>query len=360
MYDVAAEHLAGLNTLLLIPFIWLAVRRLRVYRAVSPMPKTAAWLMCVSGIAHLALVSSHLPGEGFTAFLFVINGLGFIGLSVAVFTTSWWRRVAAFWLTATILAYGLYVIAGWETPDQVGIACKLVELVALGLVMRLAVHRKTTWPRRTWRAVSLPLITSVTTLGVFAGGLAHPDALHAHAGAVLQPVSAVATPQQEIAAQQLLARTRSGISRYQDPAVAIAAGYQAGPSSNADSLEHWANKANVNVILDPSRPQNLVYLRTRHGLVLLGAMFQMPHIGQWGPDPGGPLTQWHQHEGICFSPFGLEFAFATPFWTCPLGSISITTPPMLHVWIVDNPAGGPFSADLDLGVKRQLEQRVRR
>jgi hypothetical protein len=84
-------------------------------------------------------------------------------------------------------------------------------------------------------------------------------------------------------------------------------------------------------------------------------MYQMKRAGQWGPDPGGPLTQWHQHEGICFSPLGFEFSFETPFWTCPVGSTSITTPPMLHVWIIDNGKNGPFAADLDTTVQRELQ-----
>jgi hypothetical protein len=360
MYDVVPEHAGALTGLLLLPLIWLVVRRLSIYRAASPMTKAAAWLMCSSGIVHLSLVAGHVAEAPLTAFLFLGNGLGFIGLSVLALTTSWWRRPAALWLTATILGYVLYAIAGWETPDQVGIATKLVELVALGLVMRLKVHRKITWPRRIWRAVALPLVTAVTTLGVFAGGLAHPDALHIHPGAVLQPVNRVATIQQQAAAQHLLASTRAGIARYQDPAAAIAAGYKPGAASDFEPLEHWENPANANVVLDPSRPQNLVYFRTPRGLVLLGAMFQMQRIGQWGPTPGGPLTQWHQHEGICFSPFGFEFAFATPFWTCPLGSISVTVPPMLHVWIVDNPAGGPFAADLDPRVTEQMKLQASR
>jgi hypothetical protein len=121
-------------------------------------------------------------------------------------------------------------------------------------------------------------------------------------------------------------------------------------------LLHFENHANAAAILDPMRPQALVYARTTHGLKLIGAMFQMPRAGQWGPDPGGPLTQWHQHEGICFTPLGFELSFATPFWSCPLGAIIVTTPPMLHVWIVDNGKFGPFAADLDPKVQRLLER----
>jgi hypothetical protein len=75
-------------------------------------------------------------------------------------------------------------------------------------------------------------------------------------------------------------------------------------------------------------------------------MFQMQHIGQFGPDPGGPLTAWHQHENICVTPLGLEFSLMTPFATCPFGAIDLSVPPMLHVWIVDNPSGA-FAVDVD-------------
>jgi len=368
MYDIAGEHAVAIGAAIaLLAFLWLVVRVLPVlanrrvgwaaalldtYRATSAITKLAAVLMLVSGVIHLVLIPSH---EGITGVLFVIDGLGFIVLGVAALFTSWWRRPAVLWLVATIAAYVVWVVAGWETPDQIGIAFKLIELVALGLILRLAQPGRRTWPRRIWRAVAFPLMASVTTLGIWVGDLAHPDALHAHAGAILQPVAAVATPEQREAAARLLGDTRASIARYKDPAAAIAAGFKPGPVSSADPLRHFENSANANAVLDPNHPQALVYAQTKHGLQLIGAMYQMKRAGQWGPDPGGPLTQWHQHEGICFSPFGFEFSFETPFWTCPVGSTSITTPPMLHVWIVDNGKAGPFAADLDKTVQKQLQ-----
>ncbi len=108
-------------------------------------------------------------------------------------------------------------------------------------------------------------------------------------------------------------------------------------------------------VMDPRRPQGLVYANTEHGPMLLGAMFQMQHIGQFGPDPGGPLTAWHQHQNICITPLGFEFSLMTPTATCPIGSIDISVPPMLHVWIVDNPRG-PFAVDIDSKVVKQIDQ----
>ena len=368
MYDMAAEHAAAIGAaIVLVVCLWVvlralnllargrvgwAVRLVEAYRATSPIARFAAALMLVSGAIHLALIPSH---EGITGLLFVVDGVGFIALAVAAILTSWWRRPAIVWLVATIVAYVVWIIAGWETPDQIGIACKLIEIVALGLVLRLARPERRTWPRRIWRAVAFPTLASLTTIGIWIGGLAHPDALHAHPGAILQPVAAEATPEQRAAAFRLLQDTATSITRYRDPTAAIAAGFEPGPVSSAEPLRHFENKANANAILDPNRPQALVYAQTKHGLQLIGAMYQMPRAGQWGPDPGGPLTQWHQHEGICFSPFGFEFSFETPFWTCPVGSTSVTTPPMLHVWIIDNGKLGPFAADLDKAVQKALQ-----
>jgi hypothetical protein len=368
MYDMAAEHAPAVGAaIFLVVSLWLALRAfsalahrqvtwavtlVEAYRATSAITKLAGVLMLVSGVIHLVLIPSH---EGITGVLFVIDGVGFIVLGAAAFVTPWWRRPAVLWLVATIVAYVVWVIAGWETPDQIGIACKLIELVALGLTMRFAQPGRRTWPRRVWRAVAFPVLVSLTTLGIWVGGLVHPDALHAHAGALLQPVADVATPEQRDAAARLLGDTRASIARYQDPAAAIAAGFKPGAVSSADPLRHFVNPANAKAILDPSHPQALVYVQTKHGLRLIGAMYQMKRAGQWGPDPGGPLTQWHQHEGICFSPFGFEFSFETPFWTCPVGSTSVTTPPMLHVWIIDNGKEGPFAADLDKTVQQKLQ-----
>jgi len=165
----------------------------------------------------------------------------------------------------------------------------------------------------------------------------------------------VATAEQKAAAAQLYAETKAAILPYQDPRKAFADGYRPGGPSNMPST-HWMNQAYVDAgyVMDPHRPQGLVYANSKHGPVLLGAMFQMKHLGQFGPDPGGPLTAWHQHENICFTPFGFEFSLMTPFATCPLGAIDLSVAPMLHVWIVDNPKGGPFAVDIDDEVVKSI------
>src|SRR5438876_11500729 len=165
MYDIATEHAGGLTgAFLLVLFVFAfgrglrfmagrrvawAVRVSQAYDAARSITKLGAALMVLSGGIHLALVPGH---EGITGMLFVIDGLGFIGFAIAAFMTTWWRRPASLWLVATILAYLVWVIAGWETPDQVGIACKLIELVDLVLLMRLANPTLRTWHRSVWRS----------------------------------------------------------------------------------------------------------------------------------------------------------------------------------------------------------------
>jgi hypothetical protein len=202
----------------------------------------------------------------------------------------------------------------------------------------------------------VPLLTLIVVATVWIDDLARPDARHVHAGAVLQQTNDVATPEQVAAAGKLYDETAAAIAPYRDWHAAWAAGYRPGGPQNQPST-HWMNQRYIErgYVMDPKHPQGLVYANSKHGPVLLGAMFQMKSIGEFGPDPGGPLTAWHQHQNICFTPFGVEFSLMSPTVTCPLGSIDISVPPMLHVWIVDNP-GGPFAVDIDSKVVKRIDQ----
>jgi hypothetical protein len=359
MFDISGDHAIGLYAgLLALPLALLAIWLRRARTAVPGTVLGASVLMAMSGAIHLGLVSTHL-GEPVTAVLFVLNGISYIALSFA-YTWRWWRLASASLIATTLVGYLVYIALGFDSPDQVAVATKLLELTALGLAL-VPVRGEPGRPHGTIRWISLgvamPLLTLVTASTVWIVDLARPDARHAHAGAILQATNDVATPDQVAAAQVLYARTKAAILPYQDWHRAWAAGYRPGGPTDMPST-HWMNQAYVNAgyVMDPHRPQGLVYANTKHGPVLLGAMFQMQHLGQFGPDPGGPLTAWHQHENICFTPFGFEFSFMTPFGTCPIGAIDISASPMLHVWIVDNPKGGPFAVDIDDSVVKEIDR----
>jgi hypothetical protein len=356
MFNIAADHAIGFYAALLaLPLALIAIRLRPERRLVPGTVLGASVLMTMSGAIHLGLITTHRE-EPITALLFLINGVAYIVLSFA-FTWRWWRPASASLLAATVLGYLAYIALGFDSPDQVAVATKLVELTALGLVL---VPVRGEVKTRAWRWASLgaalPLLTVITASTVWIVDLARPaDAQHSHAGAVLQATNEVASPAQEAAAAQLYAETKAAILPFQDTQKAFAAGYRPGGPSNMPST-HWMNQAYVDAgyVMDPHRPQGLVYANTKHGPVLLGAMFQMKQLGQFGPDPGGPLTAWHQHENICFTPFGFEFSLMTPFATCPLGAIDLSASPMLHVWIVDNPKGGPFAMDIDDEVVKSI------
>jgi len=359
MFSVSSEHAIGLVAgILAVPVALVVLRFSGPWRASTGAVKAAAALMIVTAAVHLALVPHHLQEEPVTSALFIVNGALFIALA---FATSWrhWRLASAALLIATIAGYVFYVIAGLEGPDQVGLATKLVELAALGLVLvpvrgeAPRGHRATRWAAV---GVSLPVLLIGTSASLWIVDLVRPDSRHVHAGAVLQDTNAVATQEQWDAANALYRETRAAIAPYADWRKAWAAGYRPGGSDRQPS-SHWMNQRYVEAgyVMDPQHPQGLVYANSRQGPVLLGAMFQMKKIGQFGPDPGGPVTAWHQHENICFTPFGFEFSLLTPTATCPLGAVSISVPPMLHVWIVDNP-GGPFAVDIDPKVVKAIDQ----
>jgi hypothetical protein len=359
MFDISGDHAIGLYAGLIALPVALIVLLLRpARRSVPGTVQAASILMAMAGAIHLGLIPSHLT-EPVTAVLFLGNGTAYIALSTA-FTWRWWRLASAALLVMTVLGYLLFIAVGFDTPDQVALTTKLIELTALGFVL-VPVRGEARRRDRPWYwatlAAGLPLLTVISGATIWGIDLASPDARHAHAGAILQTTNVVATPEQTAAAARLYAETKAAILPYEDWHRAWAAGYRPGGPANMPST-HWMNDAYVKAgyVMDPRRPQGLVYANTRHGPVLLGAMFQMPHLNQFGPDPGGPLTAWHQHENICFTPLGFEFSLMSPFAVCPLGAIDISAPPMLHVWIVDNP-GGPFAVDIDQSVVAAVQAR---
>jgi hypothetical protein len=357
MFDIAPDHAIALYAgLLALPIALIAMWLRPARNSVPGTVQIASVLMTVSGAIHIGLVSTHL-GEPITAVLFVLNGIAYIGLAQA-FTWRWWRPASAALLLMTIFGYLGFIALGFDSPDQVALATKLLELITLGLV--LVPVRGYGRPRDraySWALVAsgLPLLTLVTGAAIWGIGLATPDARHVHAGALLQATNSVATPEQAAAAAQLYAETKAATLPYQDWHQAWAAGYR--PGSTSMPSTHWMNNAYVKAgyVMDPNRPQGLVYANSKHGPVLLGAMFQMQHINQFGPDPGGPLTAWHQHENICFTPLGFEFTFMTPYATCPLGSIDLSVSPMLHVWFYKT-SGGPFAVDIDSSVVAAVDR----
>jgi hypothetical protein len=216
------------------------------------------------------------------------------------------------------------------------------------------------WRSRPARCVLLLVIAWYATLSVVAvnraaGAEAATDrsaAAHGHQAGPCLP-----TPDQLGAAARLIADTRLGLARYAHLQDALAAGYV--PHRRArEAVKHYFNPAYVTDgrVLDPTRPEGLVYANTARGPVLVAAVYLMKRAGEPGRAVGGCLTAWHAHDNLCSTnpAKGLITGLRPDGGACPRGQVPWAAPPMLHTWVIDVP-GGPFAAHGGVGaVFRQL------
>jgi hypothetical protein len=154
------------------------------------------------------------------------------------------------------------------------------------------------------------------------------------------------TTEQQARAENLIANTLSHLPSYADPAAAEAAGY-ASIQDGGTGYEHYihADYRNDGRVLDPDRPESLVY-QVRDGQKELVAAMYMAEPGttlDTTPDIGGPLTQWHIHDNLCFSQSGAVAGLTDASGGCAPPLVKFEPVPMIHVWIVPHPCG-PFAA----------------
>lgn len=371
---IAPQHIPALIAALALPVLVLAGRRLgmtlRVAEAaaptrVAPVPRLAAWLLGIAAAVHLALPLGHFEGVWLTL-LFLADGAGFAWLAMRVVEGRRWRLLSSLLLVATLIAYLSALGSRREEPDQVGIATALVELTALGLCLVPA--RAPDRPRRFQRfAASTATIAATLVVGtviwvgafltpVAAGSTVdsaaahqhgHDNAARAQAGVIMRLLGDEhPTAAQENGADQLARATKQATKQYENLSAALAAGYKLPRVSKGLDvhLENPEYKKDGRV-LDPSRPEMLVYAIDDRGATLLGVVYVLERAGVAGPMPGGPITRWHAHN-LCLTALPPGFGVVSPFGGCPALSIAVTTPEMMHVWVVPDPAG-PFADGLD-------------
>jgi hypothetical protein len=157
------------------------------------------------------------------------------------------------------------------------------------------------------------------------------------------------TPAEQVRAEKLVAQTIVDLRRFETPAEAYAAGYRSiGDGESGD--EHYVNWSYVTDrdILDPSRPQSVVYEYRNGSQRAVAAMYMLPFGSTFAdvPDVGGPLTQWHVHRDLCLTDNPQQrilSSLTSVNGACPPGTTKAGDTPMLHVWVVPNPCG-PFAA----------------
>jgi hypothetical protein len=268
---------------------------------------------------------------------------------------------------------GLSFISGLDVAEPVqtadGLAAGLA-LASLGLavVAILAARSASDAPRR-----QLPMaltgvgVTALTVFGMVAAGT-HVHA-HGHTGTagtnaatfvpvVVPPVPydpskpidlhgvPGVTPEQQAAAENLVAVTILRLPQWADPAVAEAAGFTS-IGDGFTGVEHFVNQSFMDdgVVLDPDQPESLVYSTEGGGRRLVAAMFMLKRgtpLDQ-APVVGGKLMQWHTHENLCYNAEGKVSGLTDADGKCPNGLFKPEPTPMIHVWIEPHPCG-PFAA----------------
>jgi hypothetical protein len=168
-----------------------------------------------------------------------------------------------------------------------------------------------------------------------------------------QPPGNGVTPDQQAAADKLLADTKAALPQWSDESKVAAAGFRTlgDFGTGYDHLVNW-NWIDDGTVLDPNHPESLVYRVTPQGRVLEAAMYVLPFgtAPQDIPDVGGALTQWHVHNNLCFTPERITDGYPQRLvngltdaaGNCPRGQ-KLPPAPMLHVWIVEHPCG-PFAS----------------
>jgi hypothetical protein len=393
---IAPMHVSALVAAMLLPVLVLVVRRLRspmipegspsalstVYTSRPRQPDTVrrwvAWLLGIAAAVHLALPLGHLDGVLLTL-AYVGSGAAYAWLALRAYEGRSYRLFASLLLIATLVAYLVVSGAGGEEPDQVGIATALVELLALGLCL---VPLREPLRRRRFARFAGSTTTIFTTfvvgiavwLGTIAAhaatdadvsadpaeagatlahtddhGHAHDHAGRAQAGIIMRPQAGHhPTVEQTAAAQALADATTAAMARFARLSDAIAAGFvvPANASGTDVHIENPRFKQDGRV-LDPERPETLVYAIEGGRATLLGVVYVMEAAGVPAPQPGGPITRWHAHN-LCLTALPPGFGVVSPFGSCPALSLNLTTPEMMHVWVVENP-GGAFAEGLDAG-----------
>ncbi len=308
-----------------------------------------------------------------------------------------WGVLAVVRSGRAVVALGLLVnggaVAGWLLAKTAGISfvaglddvepVQSADALAAGLAAFAVLVALTAWRHRSVGTLRGPMtvaavaVTVVSMVGMVAGGThvhaageeaaghAHGSgatgAAHEDASAPAQAVAPVpydpakpidlggvpgVTLEQQAAAENLVAVTLLRLPQWADPAVAEAAGFRS-IGDGRTGVEHFVNAAFMadDVILDPDRPESLVYDTQGGGRRLVAAMY-MVEKGlplEQVPNIGGKLMQWHTHENLCYNAQGKVAGITDASGNCSPGLVKPVPTPMIHVWIEAHKCG-PFAA----------------
>lgn len=209
------------------------------------------------------------------------------------------------------------------------------ELLARWMPM---IQRGSSWPKN---AIGLLFIT-VVCVGITCWGIDEYNRGHSHTILALSELEQVSDEQnqwtEDFYQQSLQAALKNNWFDYEHT--------MANSNFQVDRVNrtHYPNLEYMfdGVMLDPERPEWLVYHDTPQGKMLMALMFFTNELEEVGPTPGGPLALWHYH------PYQVIRCAVKELWTigkaddegnCAEGEPVTRTPEMLHVWFMEHPLG---------------------
>jgi hypothetical protein len=135
--------------------------------------------------------------------------------------------------------------------------------------------------------------------------------------------------------QGLLDRSIEATAGYRDTRIAERAGYVFKLDRPRLAL-HVFNPVYLRDgdILNPSRPEGLVYLVYPTGRLELVGVVYIADGGVPGPTIGGPITRWHGHR-TCLDP-STDLTARPSGAACPPGQVEVRSNEMMHVWFTDD------------------------
>jgi hypothetical protein len=284
-----------------------------------------------------------------------------VGLGLGAFVGWIWAKV-----------WGVTFIDGLDVSEPVqtadGLAAGLAAASVLLIGLALWTGRKDATPSRPPMVIAALGLTTVSIFGMIAAGThvhAHGGAGHDHGTTVVaadqapqvvvpydptQPINFSGapgvTPEQQAAAENIVSATLLLLPQWSDPEYALAHGFQ----SIGDGFlgtEHFINDEYIDddTILDPTRPESLVWDTTSGERRLVAAMYML-HRGtplEDAPNMGGSLMQWHIHNNLCYTPAGQVVGITNGDGECAPGLVLPEPTPMIHVWLEPQECG-PFAA----------------
>lgn len=119
------------------------------------------------------------------------------------------------------------------------------------------------------------------------------------------------TPADIARANDIRARFRQALGKYEDYRVAERDGFEIRFPNVQQKIYHFSNPANAAAsyhgAFDPLRPTSILYEKTTAGYKLVGVMYTAPRrASEAGLDARFPISvaPWHLHTNICLPPSG--------------------------------------------------------